>query len=104
MGETFDENMVSNINIIVSNMSHDEPEAHNKMDAPTVPLNVSLVSEIVVKPKLSKITLPKSVTEFRGFWKHLVQQPIAFEFTYLHALLQGTAARSIQGLALTEAN
>ena len=84
---------------------------------PAVMVNVhdsSVPDKFMVKPKLPKLILPKfsgEIIEFRGFWDRFqtaVHNNPSFstvdKFTYLHALLEGSAARSIQGLALTEGN
>ena len=78
------------------------------------PLDAVLSPSVVAKPKLPKIELPKfsgEVTKFRSFWESFessVHQNTGLsaidKFNYLRALLEGTAARSIQGLALTEGN
>ena len=69
---------------------------------------------IVAKPKLPRIKLPKfsgDVTKFRSFlegFESSVHQntglSVIDKFNYLRALLEGAAACSIQGLALTEGN
>ena len=66
------------------------------------------------KPKLPKLNLSKfkgDVTSFTTFWKILESAIDKNEgladidkFHYLHSLLEGPAARAIQGLALTSAN
>ena len=65
----------------------------------------------VTKPKLPKIELPSDVTKFRSFWESFessVHQNAGLsaidKFNYLRAPLDRAAARSIQGLALTEGN
>ena len=68
----------------------------------------------VTKPKLPKIELPKfrgDVMKFLSFWESFessVHQNAGLsaidKFNYLRALLDGAAACSIQGLALTEGN
>ena len=67
-----------------------------------------------LKPKLPKLTLPKfkgEVTRFRSFWDsynsaiHSNHDISAIDkFNYLRALVEGPAARAIQGLALSAAN
>ena len=67
-----------------------------------------------VKPKLSKITLPRfsgKVTKFRAFWDSFESAvdknpslSAVEKLNYLNALLEGSAARNIQGLSLSEAN
>ena len=66
------------------------------------------------KPKLPKLNLSKfkgDVTSFTTFWKILESAIDKNEgladidkLHYLHSLLEGPAARAIQGLALTSAN
>ena len=97
-------------------MSRDEPKARDKKAAFAVPINVSdgSVEGLLVKPKLPKMTLPRftgKITKFRRFWDRFEtavhNNPLLWmvdKFTYLHALLEGTTARSIQGLALTKVN
>ena len=67
-----------------------------------------------VKPKLPKITLPRfsgEITKFRAFWDSFESSvdknsnlSAVDKFNYLNALLEGSAARSIQGLSLSEVN
>ena len=67
-----------------------------------------------LKPKLPKLTLPKfkgEVTRFCSFWDsynsaiHSNHDISAIDkFNYLRALVEGPAARAIQGLALSAAN
>ena len=69
---------------------------------------------VLVKPKLPKIDLPKfagEMTKFHSFWEGFKSSldsntglSTIHKFNYLKALLEGSAARSIQGLALTESN
>ena len=69
---------------------------------------------VTMKPKLPKIKLPKfndDVIKFCSFWEsfensvdHNPNLSTINKFNYLKALLEGNAARSVQGLALTEAN
>ena len=76
--------------------------------------NANLEVSAVAKPKLPKITLPRfsgEITKFRVFWDRFqsaVDNNTSIssvdKFNYLHALVEGPAARSIQGLQLTEAN
>ena len=122
-GEPHDEglvHMVSDKDNLTNDISHDQPEARVKMGALASPINAHNNSplvqgdESVVKPKLPRIILPKfggEITEFRGFWDRFESAvhnnpslSTVDKFTYLHALLEGPAARSIQGLALTDAN
>lgn len=67
-----------------------------------------------VKAKLPKLTLPKfkgEITKWNSFWDTYesaihVKQDISKidKFNYLNSLLEGSAARAIQGLTLTNAN
>ena len=69
---------------------------------------------VTMKPKLPRIELPKfngDVTKFCSFWESFESSvdrnpnlSTIDKFNYLKALLEGSAARSVQGLALTEAN
>ena len=100
----------------VVNESHEGSAERDKSGAPAIHVDAhrDLESKDVVKPKLPKITLPKfngDIVKFRGFWDryesaiHNNQSLSEVDkFNYLHALLEGSAARSIQGLALTETN
>lgn len=107
MGETHDEtvvHMVANKDKFINDVSHNEPKARTKSGAPMVPTNASdsLVDRFMVKPKLSKMTLPRfnsKITEFREFWDrfktvvHNNQSLLMVDkFTYLRALLEGMAA------------
>ncbi|XP_065918882.1 uncharacterized protein [Dysidea avara] len=66
------------------------------------------------KPKLPRLVLPRfsgDVTKFRSFWdsfKSAVDEnndlSVVDKFNYLQSLLEGPAAKSIQGLPLTAAN
>lgn len=79
----------------------------------TVHINSSPVSS-QVRPKLPKLVLSKfkgNVTKWTTFWdsyKTAVHENSALtpidKFNYLNSLLEGVAARSIQGLSLTAAN
>ena len=101
---------------LIKNMLCNEPKAHDKKSASAVPINLSdsLVEGLLVKPKLPKMTLPRftgEITEIRGFWDRFKitvhnnpSLSMVDKFTYLHALLEGTEAQSIQGLTLTEEN
>ena len=81
------------------------------ISSPSEPI---IAPTIVAKPKLPRIELPKfsgNVTKFQSFWegfKSSVHQntglSVIDKFNYLRALLEGAAACSIQGLALTEGN
>ena len=71
-------------------------------------------SLVTMKPKLPRIELPKftgDVMKFCSFWEsfessvdHNPNLSTIDKFNYFKALLEGSAARSVQGLALTEAN
>ena len=66
------------------------------------------------KPKLPKLTLPRfkgDLTAWTTFWdlfKSMVHEnngiPKVDKFSYLKSLLEGTAARTIQGLMLSDGN
>ena len=66
------------------------------------------------KAKLPKLALPKfrgEVIQWQNFWDsfksaiHVNQQlSLDDKFSHLHSLLEGQAARAIQGLTRTEAN
>ena len=68
----------------------------------------------VIKPKLLKLTLERfkgDVTTFQSFWEQFNSTihenpsiPRTDKFKHLKALLEGPAARVIQGLTLTAAN
>ena len=117
--ETRDESVihvVSDTDNLINGMSCDQPKARAKSGAPAGLINAHDNSasvqgdESVVKPKLPKMVLPKfsgEITEFRGFWNRFESAvhnnpslSTVDKFTYLHALLEGTAARSIQALHL----
>ena len=110
-----------------SSVSRDESIVRtntSKMGAPVVSrsgshdeLNTTARSDetiFAVKPKLPKITLPRfsgKVTKFRVFWDSFESTvdknpslSTVDKFNYLNALLKGSAARSTQGLSLSEAN
>ena len=104
----------------VSNTGAPARDEHNIIQTTLVTENVGRESnagvdtEAVTKPKLPKITLPRfsgEVTKFQPFWdrfesavdKNMSLSPVD-KFNYLHALVEGPAARSIQGLQLTEVN
>ena len=67
-----------------------------------------------VRPKLPKLVMPKfsgDITKFRSFWdsfKSAIDEnsdlSLIDKFNYLWSLLEGSAAKSIQGLPLTESN
>lgn len=73
----------------------------------------SLLSN-AVKPRLPKLSLPKfrgDVTKWRSFWDSFSTSihensgiSTIDKFNYLNSLLEGNAARTIQGLALTTSN
>jgi len=72
------------------------------------------VSDRTMKPKLPKLSLAKfrgDVTSWSAFWDSyqsaIHENPsiaVIDKFNYLHSLLEGPAARTIQGLALRESN
>ena len=72
------------------------------------------VSDHTMKPKLPKLSLAKfrgDVTSWSAFWDSyqsaIHENPsiaVIDKFNYLHSLLEGPAARTIQGLALRESN
>ena len=77
-------------------------------------ITVTPISQPKPMPKLPKLIIPKfngDVKRFRSFWDSFdsainknPSMSAVDKFNYLHTLLEGTAARSIQGLALSEAN
>ena len=81
-----------------------QPEQH------TAPTNV----QNAAKPRLPKLSLPKfkgDVTKWNSFWdsfKSAIHQNDQIstidKFNYLNSLLEGNAARTIQGLQLTSSN
>ena len=84
--------------------SHEELEATARSDE----------TIYAVKPKLPKITLPwfsGEITKFCAFWDSFESAvdknpnlSTVDKFNYLNALLEGSAAQSIQGLPLSEVN
>jgi len=66
----------------------------------------------VIKPKLPKLTLPRfdgDNTKLRAFWDSFESAVddnpgllVTHKFNYLNSLLEGAAARSIQGLSVSE--
>ena len=95
-----------------------EPAVHQTRSAhetsQTHKVDSGLISHGKAMPKLPKLVIPKfsgEVTKFRSFWDsfysaiHRNNTLSAIDkFNYLHGLLEGPAAKSIQGLALSEAN
>ena len=79
----------------------------------TFGMNANLMSS-QPKAKLPKLALPKcrgEVTRWQNFWDSYnsaihVNQHLSLidKFNHLHSLLEGQAARGIQGLTRTEAN
>ena len=71
-------------------------------------------SHSTTKPRLPKLVLPKfdgEITKFKSFWDSFYSAvnknadlSSVDKFNYLHALLEGQAARAIQGLTLSESN
>ena len=115
-GEVVENSVENNIESVIGKRveSRDGSKEHVKLGAPVnkVEAHDPESKDIIVKPKLPKITLPKfsgEVVKFRGFWDryksavHNNQSLSAVDkFNYLHTLLEGSAAWSLQGLALTE--
>ena len=95
-----------------------EPAVHQTRSAhetsQTHKVDSGLISHGKAMPKLPKLVIPRfsgEVTKFRSFWDsfdsaiHRNNTLSAIDkFNYLHGLLEGPAAKSIQGLALSEAN
>ena len=90
-----------------------ESNLANQVETPTFGLN-QLMSHQVVRPKLPKLVLNKfkgNVTHWVSFWDSyktaVHENPVLStidKFNYLNTLLEGVAARSIQGLSLTADN
>ena len=91
------------------------PAVNARSESPPATVDKSLLHHklsIPLQSKLPKIELPKfahDVTKFRSFWESFTNSvdlspnlSITDKFNYLKALLEGSAARSIQGLALTK--
>jgi hypothetical protein len=83
------------------------------IETPQTQLN-SPSTLVQIRPKLPKLILSKfrgNVTEWTGFWDSFKvavhenpQLSQVDKFNYLHTLLEGAAARAIQGLTLTAVN
>ena len=81
---------------------------------PPIPPPQSSHSQSTTKPRLPKLVLPKfkgEITKFKSFWDSFdsavnknADLSSVDKFNYLHALLEGQAARAIQGLTLSESN
>ena len=85
----------------------------NQVETQTLGSNQTMPSQ-VVRPKLPKLVLNKfkgNVTQWASFWDSyktaVHENPVLStidKFNYLNSLLEGVAARSIQGLSLTSDN
>jgi len=111
---------LSRDDVVRTNTSSDKsgaPVDKSRSGSPPATVDKSLERHevsISLKPKLPKIELQKfsgEVMKFRSFWESFESSvdsnPILStidKFNYLRALLEGNAAQSIQGLALTETN
>ena len=83
-------------------------------ELPPIPRSQSSHSQSTTKPRLPKLVLPKingEITKFKSFMDRLdsavnknADLSSVDKFNYLHALLEGQAARAIQGLTLSESN
>ena len=82
--------------------------------SPTLTVPTLSLGEVSAKPRLPKLSLPKfqgDVTNWSAFWNSY-QSPVhenssiavVDKFNYLNSLLEGPAARTIQGLTLNEGN
>ena len=93
------------------------PADDKRSGSPPATVNKSLERSelpVTLKPRLPKIELPKfngNITKFRSFWESYESSvdlnpslSTIDKFNYLRASLEGSAARSIQGLSLTEGN
>ena len=88
------------------------PSSVNEL--PPIPPAQSSHSQSTTKPRLPKLVLPKfkgEITKFKSFWDSFdsavnknADLSSVDKFNYLHALLEGQAARAIQGLTLSESN
>jgi len=86
------------------------PSSVNEL--PPIPPPQSSHSQSTTKPRLPKLVLPKfngEITKFKSFWDSFdsavnknADLSSIDKFNYLHALLEGQAARTIQGLTLSE--
>ena len=102
-------------NLAVSNSVLDSNSFVNTdvIETPQTQLN-SPSTLVQIRPKLPKLILSKfrgNVTEWTGFWDSFKvavhenpQLSQVDKFNYLHTLLEGAAARAIQGLTLTAVN
>ena len=83
-------------------------------ELPPIPPPQSSHSQSTTKPRLPKLVLPNfngEITKFKSFWGSFnsavnknIDLSSADKFNYLHALLEGQAARAIQGLTLLDSN
>ena len=93
------------------------PAVNARSESPPATVDKSLLHHklsIPLQSKLPKIELPKfagDVTKFRSFWESFTNSvdlnpnlSTIDKFNYLKALLEGSPARAIQGLALTKNN
>ena len=97
---------ISNTNTQISNTNTQISSTNTQLSS-TNPLTT-------VRSKLPKLILPKfkgDVTSYRSFWEifestvhNNMQLTIIDKFNYLVSLLEGSALRSIKGLAITEEN
>ena len=89
-------------------------ENESPLNIPAVPISSIHSQATPTKTRLPKLVLPKfngEITKFTSFWdsfdsavnKNVELSPVD-KFNYLHALLEGPAARAIQGLTLSESN
>lgn len=117
------ENTVENVqeigenpnNLQVSNSVLNSSATTSNVVMETTPMQLNSPSTLAqIRPKLPKLILSKfkgNVTEWTGFWDSFKvavhENPQLSEidkFNYLHSLLEGAAARAIQGLTLTSDN
>ena len=90
------------------------PGAEGPQPLPAFSSPTRSVRNIVAKPKLPKLNLQRfngDIVRFTSFWESFDSTVHQNEdlanidkFNYLHSLLEGPAARAIQGLPITEAN
>ena len=91
------------------------PSSPNSVnELPQIPPPQSSHSQSTTKPRLPKLVLPKfngEITKFKSFGDSFdsasnknADLSSVDKFNYLHALLEGQAARAIQGLTLSESN
>lgn len=95
-------------------IKNSKPVASDEQPSSPVYVQANSTQDHVVKPRLSKLTLPKfkgDVTKWITFWDllnseiHPCETMAAIDkFNYLNAHLGGTASRAIQGFILTSEN